>query len=1144
MEELSGFTNELYKVKELMKEMPIDLIDMGKYTEIKIPFIKKYGIDNIIRLDEETNGMFSHKIWNDGEIYLLMFVYAEKDAPVLKIDRELTYDEFKDRMYELLLHARDEEGVLTGGDFPDYDFISGEFRKEHPEIFIDANIDKNLKRKFYTGRMKAEDVRENPELIYLLQGKDLSRTFGNIIFVDTEKPVTDIDGNLNSEEPEMVNMAKYISEKIGQEEFLRICAEYGICLDSIMLSTKNLNTENIRESIEKEIYKEIKERGIKYFDNLPVRFKEKHPELFLPKSVDEKLRKEFYEGKFSFENIRENPELKEILLSKDISVGFRKNLIKDQEVFWEKLTNKEILNLAEKYGKYLNYIDSNILTGQTVEDRELAIQANIEEKILSKDAPFDEKMPEFFKAKHPEFVLDDRAPKELKQAFYGKEINDNSSIEFLTESPEFAWLFYSRNGHFIFPLIKEYPEWRDFLKGKDLRLSFDKDYDELFRRLDNTSILKLGTRDSETLRKMVINHKENTLENWYNATGRKFVPHYVVMLNFPENEIDSFLANSKKWNKLMKIDNYSVNEDSKTAILKAAYCFGVLQGDDRGFNQIIKLFTGLPKYLSPEEYFNINAFVQFTLDDEKKEVFENAYQFRDDEKYSLRINEQTDKKRAREIRTILELSDFPRIITPEKAHKIFDSFKMEYNPHFAKFFYENLEEIVSNPECTKDISTIQRQFEDIERVNSGRRLTLDIARDYIKTIAYSDIDIGNEGVAEQAKIVGYSQKDFEEIQKLYNEGETRDYSSIPRVQGKFNEYTYEMLRCDDPLALTIGKLTDCCQEIHGNGQTSMEHSVVSPDGRVFCVKDEKGRLVAQSWFWRNQYIGCFDNIEIPDRVIELYEKENPGGGRKMLAQNVLEVYKKAAQDLMQEDKRVYEELLEEGTITQEQYDALLLGKVTIGLGYNDIASAIQSDRTIHRDKEPVEVKSTERLPYIYTDAKVQYTIAEREGTVKSNLDNLYVHQDDVPVYDETNIPDSVVLTIKRMKQEAPQGKEKAENENLTQSQKAINELAEEYGLEPDNTKVMATARMTLIYSQDKDKIKIGEILSAPIKRDLTQEQKQKAENHIKNQVKRALKQLDVQHSEIDMSLLDEDKQQMLQSVVEEIEKEDNERGER
>lgn len=575
----------------------------------------------------------------------------------------------------------------------------------------------------------------------------------------------------------------------------------------------------------------------------------------------------------------------------------------------------------------------------------------------------------------------------------------------------------------------------------------------------------------------------------------------------------------------------------------------------------MKLFTDIPQELTQEEYEKVekmferfgqdgNVWGDISYDEDAVKSFRSAYTPRADGKYVFSMDKQKNKDVVKLIRGILEHSNIDRILTPIKAHQMFDSFAMEYNPDFARFFNENVEEILSNPEFTKDIATIQRQFSDIVRTNAGRRLTLDVAQDYIKSIAYTDIEIGNEGVAEQAKIAGYSQKDFEAIQSLFNEGEVRDFSSIPRIQGSTKGYTYEMLRCDDPLALTIGTLTDCCQEIHGAGQTSMEHSVVSPDGRVFCVRDAEGRLVAQSWFWRNQYTGCFDNIEIPHRIFELYEKQHPDVGRKGLTADVLEVYKKAAQDLMQEDARVYQELLENGTITQEQYDALLLGKVTIGLGYNDIADAIQADKTIHKETDKVGVKGTERLPHPYTDASTQYTIAEREGTVKSEHENLYVHQDDVPVYDGTNMSSTVLLTMKRMEQATDRENlaylsERSDESSLPRSQRIINSIAREYGLDPNDTRVMATARIALIYSKDKDnKVRIGELLSSPLKEGLTEEQTQKATAHIMHQVKKALKQIGVQDSEVDLSSLSEEQQQMLQSVMQEIEKENDERGER
>ena len=1169
LSELSETTNDLSQIREMLKKRPLDLIDMGRYQDAKKEFIEKYGIDNIIALDEETNGMFSHQLWQN-DIYMTMLAQAEGRAPKLEGNEQLTYEQFRDRMYEILLHARDERGVLTSRDYQDYDFIQGKFREEHQDIFLDGELPEDVKKAFYTRHMTAEMVRQNPELIQLLQGKDLSRAFPQNMTAGLALLQKDKEGNVIGGIPNTVNMAQYLSEKLGQEEFLKICAEYGKCLDNIGISTKDeISVESVREAIEQSIYKGIKERGIEYFEELPLSFQEKHPELFLPKEIDEDVRKRFYEGKLTFSDIRRNPQIKELLLTKDISVGFGKLKYGQQMLggnggryinpIWEKLSEREIMDLAEEYGDYLKDVNVDVFReDQTEQDRISEVEKIIENNILNRsqmveqrfcsprkviyrNSPFNENVPEFFKDKHQEMFLDENAPEELKNSFYD-------------------------GGTLTFQLIKDNPEWREFLKGKDLSRAFTEEYSELFKRFDNATIMKLGTRNPETIEKMVQNHREDVLENWYKSTGGKFVPHHVVMLNFPEGEIDSFLGNSKRWSQLMRIDNYNLNDDGKAAILKAAYAMGVFQGNDDGFNKTMKLFTDVPQELTQEEYEKVTsmfseAFDPFRWigsnfdpeqkDKEMKSLFEQAYTLNNEGKYVFSMDKQKNKDSVRMVREILEKAQIPRILTPEKAHQMFDSFAMEYNPDFARFFNDNIEEILSNPEYTKDIATIQRQFKDIVRTNAGRRLTLDVAQDYIKSIVYTDIEVGNEGVAEQAKIAGYSQKDFEAIQSLFNEGEVRDFSSIPRIQGSTKGYTYEMLRCDDPLALTIGTLTDCCQEIHGAGQTSMEHSVVSPDGRVFCVRDAEGRLVAQSWFWRNQYTGCFDNIEIPHRIFELYEKEHPDVGRKGLTTDVLEVYKKAAQDLMQEDARVYQELLDNGTITQEQYDALLLGKVTIGLGYNDIADAIQADKTIHQETDRVGVKGTDRLPHPYTDASTQYTIAEREGTVKSEHENLYVHQDDVPVFDGTNMSSTVLLTMKRMEQATERDNlaylsERSDEKNLPKSQRIINSIAREYGLDPDSTKVMATARIALIYSKDKDKIRIGDLLSSPLKTGLTEEQKQKATAHITHQVKKALKQIGVQDSEVDLSSLSEEQQQMLQSVMQEIEieKENDERGER
>lgn len=347
LSELSETYNDLHQVKEMLEKRPLDLINMGRFQDIKKEFIEKYGIDNIIALDEETSGMFSHQL-GENDIYLTMLAEAERRAPKLEGDEQLTYEQFRYRMYEILLHAREERGLLTGYYYEDYDFIQGKFREEYQDIFLDGEIPENIKRAFYTRHMTAEMVRKNPELIQLLQGKDLSRAFPQKMIAGMSMQMLDTAGNAIGGIPNNVNMAQYLSENIGQGEFLKICSEYGKCLDNITLFIKDENSiKNLREVIEQSIYRGIKENGIEYFEDLPLSFREKHPELFLPKEIDEDLRKNFYEGNLTFSDIRRNPKIKELLLTKDISVGFSKIKML-QMVSGEKIIHHFGKNLQKK----------------------------------------------------------------------------------------------------------------------------------------------------------------------------------------------------------------------------------------------------------------------------------------------------------------------------------------------------------------------------------------------------------------------------------------------------------------------------------------------------------------------------------------------------------------------------------------------------------------------------------------------------------------------------------------------------------------------------------------------------------------------------------------------------------------------------
>ena len=115
---------------------------------------------------------------------------------------------------------------------------------------------------------------------------------------------------------------------------------------------------------------------------------------------------------------------------------------------------------------------------------------------------------------------------------------------------------------------------------------------------------------------------------------------------------------------------------------------------------------------------------------------------------------------------------------------------------------------------------------------------------------------------------------------------------------------------------------------------------------------------------------------------------------------------------------------------------------------------------------------------------------------------------------------------------------------ITRAQKIINSIAKEYYLDAENTKIIANTKMAVVYSKKDGKVDIGDLFTAPIKEELTEEQKQKADKYICNQMKKAIKQIECNNSKINISRLDEKQKELWQKAMGEIEKENSERGER
>ena len=97
----------------------------------------------------------------------------------------------------------------------------------------------------------------------------------------------------------------------------------------------------------------------------------------------------------------------------------------------------------------------------------------------------------------------------------------------------------------------------------------------------------------------------------------------------------------------------------------------------------------------------------------------------------------------------------------------------------------------------KKFHLIQVAIKDIKIANINRKLTLDLAVSYVQNNKYTDVEIGNESVAEISAIAGYTQEDFDTLQKIYNYGKQRIFSSIPRIENKTDKYNYGQSRLYD-----------------------------------------------------------------------------------------------------------------------------------------------------------------------------------------------------------------------------------------------------------------------------------------------------------------------------------------------------------
>ena len=1083
-------------------------------------FLDTFGIDNILKFEDEYH-FFTHNGSLTGMMHILGDYEIYND---LELNYDDSYESFQNNLALVIDKARGMKCFSYRYDeAEEYVNLGGRFRVNHPELFIKIDDNDEYKRMldddFYAGNIYANEVKVFSKLQKYLKDKNLGNVITknnyDVVYFD-EKHKMGVKRNLFG----------VYSSLFGNEKTFELINMYGDYLEGLkdIIIKEDYSKEKVDDVILNSMYNRILDKPLLHCFGLKTTpFYNKYPDLFLEthnefsSNEDKSLKMQFEEREINIDILNDNPSFANLLIDKNLKYCMSQYYSKEFLDKIKYLGNERFIKLCKKYGEYIDvivFIDNDLLQNESYEFVDELICNTIIQKILDCSRTYDDDAPSIIKEKCPEIFLGDDVPKSIKVDFYA----GLSFDEFTKDRYK-----YMKDKNILPSLAKTF------------NVTHLKKYFELFGYDD---AVKNGILKPNTVSSMIYSEEEEKMYTWYLKTGKKFIPHHNIMRLVPEEDIDKFLSNATKWSKLVS-GRYSKKDEYVDAMLKAAYAFGVFDGDDKGFNQLLELTTLIPfnldksyKYMFQEQdgIFFKNHFVKKFKEaginiEDKDKLLSSLYKENSDGSYTLIFDPQRNKKAAYIVRLLLEEIDDVAFIRPNLAHSIFGDFKLLYDKEFKEFFINNFKEEDYNPEYYRNIGNIQRRFAEIKTFNSNRKLTVNLALDYIKSNSYDNVEFSNTYLADLSSDAGYSQADFDLLQQIYDYGKRRTYSSIPRIDGKQDKYTYEILRLTDPLTIMVGVLTNCCQKLGDAAESCMIHSMTSEDGRVFVIKDDEGNIVAQSWVWRNGNTICFDNIEIPENAFKR-SKNN-------LSEIVYNIYEKAANELISKDNEMFLSMLENGQITKEQYENLKLAKVTVGLGYNDIANKIKSKAYEDSDiVSPVRYKNPfDNSKYLYTsDSKSQYVIKQNDDYKKSTDSIMHPFYDDFKIYTNNNITLKELNYISIFETNTkPSGKVVIDT-NKIDDDDIIGCILRQYNLDGKNGKILINPNFIIIYEGNDNIIKLADIFyNGELKInnkyiDITDD--------VLEQIKLALKQI-INGKEVDLSYIKDDAKNIYENIVNE-----------
>lgn len=468
------------------------------------------------------------------------------------------------------------------------------------------------------------------------------------------------------------------------------------------------------------------------------------------------------------------------------------------------------------------------------------------------------------------------------------------------------------------------------------------------------------------------NFRENIMQlnDWKNSGKIRFIPPEYVLYTFPSSEMKNFYVNknNQRWANLIKTigfdqlkDNEKIN--SLTDLMKIYYAIG-------GFSEN-----------QGESETAFNYILQYVATDRKESdsVIKKAFN-----KISDSIGHEKDP-----IEKIAAIG--------EEIHERFDKINLKgpYNPKFAKFFMKYYHE---DPDFmkfrlknrdglwlnTRDylcdahnaFSAIMRRYpyRDVNGNEERALLSPRFVAEHSIVVDYDKVEEGNEQLAEIVGRYGYSQEQFEIIQKIYNQAKNTKDQAVLCLDIPKNEegITFRFLEKDDPLGFVLGDITNCCQHIGGVAESCVKDGYINPNSgfMVFegVIPNEDGELekmiLGQAYVWYDPETKtvCLDNIEVPKKVLDKL-RSGTKHGEVLSSKTFIEAVERASESILMAMNR----------------KGIEVKKVTTGQGYNDLKKEIETRFGAPETKNLAK----NRANNVYSDAKnAQYILKTYDEVTK------------------------------------------------------------------------------------------------------------------------------------------------------------------